>query len=125
MIKNESENKIENVCDLMYLDKMMGGKKNLIKGIIDAFLKQVPEELQSINDAIEKTDYKIIKNVAHTMRSTVSIMGISILTPVLKEMEDLGASASDIEKIKELNQKLNLICKQVLEEIEREEHNYV
>ena len=54
MIKSESEKSIENVCHLNYLTEMMGGKKHLIKGIIDAFLKQVPEELQSINEAIVK-----------------------------------------------------------------------
>ena len=131
MIKNESEKDIqknsngEKVCDLNYLTEMMGGKKSLIKEIMDVFLKQIPEELQSINDAITKTDYATIKKFAHTMKSSVSIMSVSILTPVLQEMEDLGARAIDIEQIKQLNQKLNLICKQALEEIEREKLNFV
>ena len=125
MIKSESEKSIENVCHLNYLTEMMGGKKHLIKGIIDAFLKQVPEELQSINEAIVKLDYATIKNFANSMKSSVSIMGISVLTPVLQEMEDLGGMAADIAKIKQLNQNLNLICKQAIEEIEREKHNYV
>lgn len=125
MIKSESEKSIENVCHLNYLTEMMGGKKHLIKGIIDAFLKQVPEELQSINEAIVKLDYATIKNFAHTMKSSVSIMGISVLTPVLQEMEDLGGMAADIAKIKQLNQNLNLICKQAIEEIDREKHLYV
>jgi uncharacterized protein YlzI (FlbEa/FlbD family) len=51
MIKSESEKNIENVCDFTYLDKIMNGKKHLIKEVIDAFLKQVPEELRAINDA--------------------------------------------------------------------------
>lgn len=125
MIKRESENKVETVCDLSYLSEMMGGKKNLMKGIMDVFLKQIPEELQSINQAIIKTDYPAIKNIAHTMKSSVSIMGISVLTPILKEMEDLAVAAINLEKIKELNQKLNLICKQAIEEIEKEKHNYI
>ena len=56
------------------------------------------------------------------MKSTVSIMGISVLTPILLEMENLGAKATDIERIKELNLKLTLICKQAIAEIEREKH---
>jgi hypothetical protein len=59
------------------------------------------------------------------MRSSVSILGISILAPILKEIEELSTPLSlSIEKIKELNQKLNLICKQAIEEIKREENNY-
>ena len=115
----------ENVCDLKYLSETMNGEKHLVKEIIDVFLKQIHEELLSINDAVVKADYIIIKNLAHTMRSTVSVMGISVLAPVLKEMENLSASAKDIEKIEELNTKLNLICNQAMEELEKVEHNYI
>src|SRR3989304_434888 len=106
MIKNELEKRIEKVCDLNYLTETMGGKKQLIKEIMDVFLKQIPQELTLINEAIVKADFTTIKNVAHTMKSSVSIMGISVLTPVLQEMEDLGGGAAGIEKIKQLNQKL-------------------
>ncbi len=115
---------MENVCDLNYLTEMMDNKKPLIGGIMDSFLQQIPEELQSINDAITKTDYTIIKSFAHTMKSSVSIMGIAILTPILKEMEDLGKAASGIERIKELSIQLNLICEQAIKEIETEKPNY-
>ncbi|MFA6924811.1 MAG: Hpt domain-containing protein [Bacteroidales bacterium] len=114
---------LENVCDFRYLNEIMNGKKHLIKEITNAFLKQLPEELHCINDAITKTDYAIIKSFAHSMKSSVSIMGISILAPVLQEMEELGTTAADIEKIKELNQTLNLICNKAILEIEK--HNYV
>jgi len=103
----------------------MVSKKSLIKGIMDAFLKQVPEDLHFINEAVTKTDYAIIKSIAHTMKSTVSVMGISILVPVLQEMEDLGTKEANIEKIKELNQQLNLICRHAMEEIEKEKPKYV
>jgi HPt (histidine-containing phosphotransfer) domain-containing protein len=124
MTTSESEKSNENVCDLKYLTEMMGSKKNLIKGIMDAFLEQVPDELKSINDAIPKADYASIKVFSHTMKSSVSIMGVSKLTPILQEMEDLANKATDIEKIIELNEKLNLICKQAIEEIKRELPNY-
>src|SRR5665213_2386225 len=91
------ENKIENVCNLHYLTEMMDNKKPLIGGIMDTFLQQIPEELKSINEAIAKTDYATIKSFAHTMKSSVSIMGISILTPILQEMEALGKTATGIE----------------------------
>ncbi|OFY84799.1 MAG: hypothetical protein A3F72_05945 [Bacteroidetes bacterium RIFCSPLOWO2_12_FULL_35_15] len=131
MLKSESEKDIqkntiiEPVCDLTYLSEMTGGKKNMMKAIMDVFLKQIPEELQSITDGIAKADYLVIKNYSHTMKSSVSIMSISILIPILKEMEDLGAKATDLDKIKQLNQQLNLICNQAIREIEKEKLNYI
>lgn len=115
----------ENVCDLKNLYTMMGGKKHLIIGLMNTFLSQIREELQRINDAINKKDYPTIKKMAHTIKSSVSIMGISVLVPVLREMEYSGAIAASIEKIKEQNVTLNLICNQAIEEIEKEKLNYV
>ena len=126
MMQNELKNNInqsdslgENVCDLKYLSDMMGGKKSLIQDIIDAFLKQIPEELAGINEAVLNVDYANIRKIAHTMKSTVSIMGITTLTPILIEMEKLGASAANIEKIVQLNMKLDTICKKAINEIEK------
>lgn len=131
MMKSESEKDINKnailgkVCDLSYLNEMTGGKKNMMNAIMDVFLKQIPEELQSIKEAIAKSEYVIIKNFAHTMKSSVSIMSISILIPILKEMEELAIMAKDLEKITLLNQQLNLICDQAIEEIEKEKLNYI
>ena len=124
MIKDETKKHTENVCDLTYLSETMGGKKKVIREVIDTFVEQVPQQLKSINDAITKTDYAIIKSSAHVMRSSVSIMGISEVVPVLQEMENLGAKATDIEKIKKLNEKLNAICKRALEELEKVKPDY-
>lgn len=119
----EPNNDIETVCNLEYLSGLMGGKKHLVKKIMDTFLVQVREELESINKAILLSDNIAIINMAHTMKSTVSIMGISILLPVLQEMEDLGTdtTCSDSyrdEQLRALNLKLNTVCKKAFVEIE-------
>lgn len=119
---NESEGK---VCDLNYLNEMMGHKNHLIMGIMEVFLTQIPEELQCMNEAVAKTNYPTIKSFAHTMKSSVSIMGVAILVPILKEMEALATEGSNIERIRELNQKLNAICKKSVQEIEIEKNNYL
>ena len=121
---NEPNQSNTPVCDLRYLTEMMGSKNNLIRGIMDAFLEQVPDELSRLNSAVIAINYPIIKNLAHTMKSSVSIMGITLLTPILKEMEDLGTNANNIERINELNLQLNLICTQAINEIESKKNNY-
>lgn len=117
--------KVESVCDFRYLNEMVNGKKQLIKGIMDVFLKEVPNDLKLINEAVTKTDYTIIKGFAHTLKSSVSVMGISVLKLVLSEMEDLAAKATGIDKIKELYEELNVICMLAMKEIEKEKLNYL
>ena len=119
------ENSFEaNVCDLKELIKMMNGKKHLIKEIIETFLEEIPKELFLINNAVEKIDYAGIKKFSHSLRSTVSIMGIALVEPILKEMEDLAKLTKNIDKIKLLNCELNVICMQAVVEIKKESNNY-
>jgi len=108
----------ENVCDFKYLTELMGGKKKLITEIMDAFVVQIQEELTLITEAINIKDYLTIRKIAHSMKSSVSIMGISLLTPILKELETQGVQAIDIETIDRLNVKLVLICNAAIVEIE-------
>lgn len=125
MVQPGLNNLTTNVCDLKELREMMREKKPLILEIIDIFLAQIVEELAAINEAIEKTNYPIIKNLSHTMKSTVSIMGIVALKPILTEIESLSTRAEGIEKIKELGQQLILICEKAIEEMEIERQNYI
>ena len=125
MIQGENKKAFEKVSDLSYLSDTMGGNKKLIKEIIDVFLKQSPQELSALNDAVEKKDYTTIRSVSHTMKSSTSIMGISPLISILKEMEDLSTSNTNIEKIILLNNELNSICTQAIEEVQKESLNYI
>ena len=120
----EPEINIQNVCDLRYLSDMMKGKRPLIKEIMDVFLEQIPEELKSINDAITNADFPSIKKFAHTMRSSVPVMGITVLAPILQEMEHLGTTHTQLQKIKELNTQLVSICNRAISEINTERLNY-
>src|ERR1700733_5648469 len=88
----------KDVCDLAYLTEIMSGKKALIKEIMDRFLIQIPEELTGLKDAIAEEKFASIQSYAHTMKSSVSIMGITTLTPILKEMEELAKANTDIAK---------------------------
>jgi len=122
---NKSIESVEiKVCDFRYISDMVNCKKQLIISLMDIFISQVSNELKSINKAVSDSDFPVIMKFAHTMMSSVSIMGIYSLTPILKEMEKLGKLEIDIERIKALNQKLNLICKQAFKEVEAEKFNY-
>ena len=114
----------ESICNFKYLVGIMGDKKPLIKGIMDAFLIQIPGELSGITNGIAKMNYATVKNFAHTMKSSVSIMGITILSPILNEMESLGTAQINMERIKELNLELNSLCVQAVKEIETEKYKY-
>lgn len=117
--------KKEKVVNLNFLVESVGGNKEVIRETIDIFLSQVPEDMNIINDAVSKTDYQRIKNYAHKMKSTASLIGMREVEPILVEMESLGAAKKEIEKIISLNKKLNEFMEQGIQEIEQERLNYL
>ena len=117
-------NSAKKVINLDYLTDIMNGKKDLIRETIEIFIKQANEDLPIINDAVSKEDYLTVKRFAHRMKSTIMMMGINSLNPVLDEMETLGNEKKNMERIKELNEKLNLTYAQALDEIKIEKLKY-
>jgi HPt (histidine-containing phosphotransfer) domain-containing protein len=125
MVEEKSEKEIQNVCDFKFLTEIMRNRKDLITKILNTFLSETPKDLISINQAVAETNYLSINNISHGMKSSIFVLGISTLVPILQEMEDLGIAAVNIEKINELNKKLHSICERAIEEVEQEKSNYI
>ena len=107
----------EKICNLSYLITSTRGNKIMLNNIIKMFLQQIPEELAALDEAIEKTKYTNISDIAHKLKSSIAVLGIAVLKPLLDEMEQLGNIASGIEKIKQLNDGITVIFNKVIEEM--------
>jgi hypothetical protein len=59
------------------------------------------------------------------MKSSVSILGITRLVPVLNELEELGAKGNNMERIKELNLNLVLVCGLAMDEVAKALPDYM
>ena len=112
------------ICDLHYLSHIMGGKKPVMLEIMENFLIQLPLEMDGINKGIASHDYPAIKKHSHTMRSTVSIMGISALDADLREMEAMGGFDGHLDRMKQIQLILNTTCTKAIHEIEHEKLSY-
>jgi CheY-like chemotaxis protein len=105
------------VCNMGYLVGATGGNKKMMNNIVTVFFEETTKELTFLNEAIKKTNYPAISEVSHKIKSAFSILGISVLEPVFKEMEQLSSTTSPIEKIEQLNRRVNIVFKKAREEM--------
>jgi len=105
------------VCNMSYLVGATGGNKKMINNILTVFFKETKKELIFLSEAIKKTNYPVIIDVSHKIKSAFSILGISALEPVFKEMEQLSSAASPIERLEQLNRRVNIVFKQARAEM--------
>lgn len=120
MTNENADYRQQKFCDLTYLKEMMGGKKELIAELMNDFLMEMPGEIQILNDAVAHKDCAQIKQAAHKMKSTVSVMGVAALHSCLNDMEQLAAQGNAegpaFEKIILLRDEVNGICKKAIAE---------
>ena len=87
--------------DLNYLRSMSEDSPELITELIDIFLSQVIEFSDDMQSFLNKKDYDALGKLAHKAKSSVSIMGMNILSAKLKELELNTKSLTDVENYQE------------------------
>lgn len=104
--------------DLTYLNQLSGGDKVFEKQILEQFLVQVPEELHLLSNAIEEKDYEVVKQTAHSLKSTVGYAGLSDeLYPHLDRIEKAAINKEEIQFQEDLAYVINF-CNEAMSEIE-------
>ena len=108
---------VDKVCNMEYLVGATHGDETIIHNIVEVFFSETKKELSFLNDAIENTNYTVISDISHKIKSAFSILGISALEPVFKEMEQLSNSTSSISNIAQLSQQVHVIFNKARDEM--------
>lgn len=104
--------------DLSFLKQQTRNNSAFIHEMINIFRKQNPRDLARLKTAIAKKDFKTIYKTTHSLRNTIGFFG---LTPAigseLLAMEKLAMAAEDPERIKQLFEKVSVVCKQAVTDL--------
>ena len=79
--------------NLSYLHELSGNDKDFEKIMMEQFVQQTPAEIASLQASIDAKDWSNAKKIAHSLKSTVSYMGLADeLHPPLHEIEKAAGS---------------------------------
>ena len=74
--------------NLQYMKEVSGGNKEYEKTVTEQFIEAIPDDLNLLEKAWTDHDFALLKQIAHNMRTTVSVMGLNeIVQPYLDAME--------------------------------------
>ena len=123
-----SENEIEQInrrkIDLSYLQELSQGSKQFEKEMIELFIRQVPADLDLLENALTQNNYKNIQGFAHKIKSSLSIMMLEELREKFILIEKNGheehsteSSLNEIHSIKiRLTEVISLLKNVLLED---------
>lgn len=108
----------DKVTNLEYLTELAKGDTAFIKEMITIFLTENPEEVKTLEQAIEENNYQNIKSISHHMKSTIPFVGIDVLIGKdLLDIEKLATENLGIENIKALFVNVKTVCNKAFDEL--------
>ena len=108
--------------DYDYLMEVAGGSKTALAELAGIFLAQAPQELEKLGTALQENDLSGLAATAHSMKSTVSYMGMEQpLGQLLKRLELAArAEAPDTAHLSSLLEEVSRMTEQALRKVREE-----
>ena len=91
------ENKIE--IELSYLKEVASDNTEFIIEMIDIFLAQTPDYVQSLSTAVETSNWSKIAEMAHKIKPTLAFMGVNEARDKMASIETRARDKESYEEI--------------------------
>lgn len=107
------------LVNIEYLQRITGGSKEYVEEVLLKAVHLLPGEVKKLHDSLEDNNGELLKEIAHNMKTTLSILGVKeIVSNKVRELEksDLSIPA-DKAQMKVLAAELDHSVKVVLEEL--------
>jgi HPt (histidine-containing phosphotransfer) domain-containing protein len=117
-METETKN-LEKIVNLDYLTQLSKGNTKFVKEMVKIFLSENPEEINALENGIQRRDFDAIKATAHKLRSTIPFIGLDkVIEKEVSQMEELAESRSGIEKMETLFSKIKEKCERAWFELQ-------
>ena len=87
--------------NLSYLESMTEGDTGLISEMIEIFSTQVVEFSELMQEFLERKDWQELSKLAHKAKSSVAIMGLTVLSEKLRDLEKLAKEEKEVHSYPE------------------------
>jgi signal transduction histidine kinase/CheY-like chemotaxis protein/HPt (histidine-containing phosphotransfer) domain-containing protein len=103
--------------NLAYLHELSGGNSIFERNILEQFIIQAPEELSNLETAYDKDNWKQFRATAHTLKTTISFLGLEqLLSTNLETLENYSGNETNEQQITSILNEVITVCNNALEE---------
>lgn len=100
-----------------FINEMSDGSDELIRDLVNIFIKQVPVFSEQLDFFYEKGDYLSLSRLAHKIKGSAAMMGIEELSKDMKTLENIAKDSKEIEKYPTFISKFKLISTEAIVEL--------
>ena len=85
-----SDQQSQYLYDLGYLEELSGGNQEFVDGLLETFLKNIPEQMEQMISAYRANDLKTMGESAHKMKPSLDLFRIHSLHDAIRFVEIKG-----------------------------------
>jgi HPt (histidine-containing phosphotransfer) domain-containing protein len=89
------------VYGLNKIKEMAEGDLDFINSVIGVFLEEVPEDLKSLEAAVNSGDFNQIYQLSHKLKPNVDLLEMESSRALALEIETMGKNQEDLEGIRD------------------------
>lgn len=93
---------LNTALDVEYLTKIYENDATIIQIMFDAFLTDSAPRWKDLKETIESRDFPKVASVAHSIKPSFSMVGLTWLHPKIAELEGTAKNNPDFDKIQSL-----------------------
>lgn len=102
------------------LMRSMGNDDRMLRQMLDSFTESSEEILESMHQAYKDNDMPRLGKLAHKLKPSIDMMGISLLKEEIRVLESLGKGQGKKKEITPVYQKINDIMHKVIAQVKSE-----
>ena len=106
--------------DLTFLTSFTGGNPEKIKKYVNMFLNYCPTQLSTMKDQLTAGNYDGLRGTAHALKPQITYMGIQGGDELIKKIESMAGTKTDVERLPEMLTNFQNICTQAMLELKEE-----
>jgi HPt (histidine-containing phosphotransfer) domain-containing protein len=84
------------------LDKFTGGDQELTVQLIEIFLRQLPESIRRLENAVPAKNWPEVHATAHKIKSSIAIFDLKDLRRIIVKIEEYSRDLRKLEEIPSL-----------------------
>lgn len=108
----------EKLFNLTMVEKMCRGNQNTIVLMIKTFIATTTEAITEFKNACQANDLLTIQRIAHRIKPTMAIYGITLLEQDIQTLEKCNEQAMAKQLLEETLQKLYSILEAAIQQIQ-------
>ena len=107
--------------DLTYLNQVFHGNESMVQEIVQLFLSQAPQFGQDMNASIRQSRWSHLHPLAHKLKSSVNMLGMSGLVPLVLDIERISKFEEEPSRLPELvstlTAEMEVVCKALSQDL--------